>query len=784
MSDQKTPQSLPGSSIRDKLRRLVFLSVTGVLLAVSLLTLAYQGWMFANTLIQRMSVVARMTSANVAASLQFGDERQADKLLQSLRVDQNLVSVVVISEEGDLFAGYGPGVQQFLQADKRWLQEAVADRQPIHRLNFDSFEYVAPVILHDEIIGHLYLISSLHSYYQQFLLWAAVLFGVSLVVGWLALWWATRLQQRIVRPFEQLAGYMGRVSEERDFSLRAPREGFDEIVRLTDGFNHMLGELEQRDQALKAALSEANEARVSAEAASTAKSLFLATMSHEIRTPMNGVLGMAELLLASRLDDEQRSHADSVLRSGQHLLGIINDILDFSKIESGHMTLENVGFDLRRLIVETLEMFTRTAADKGIALSSQIVPPDGMAAFYGDSFRLRQILDNLVSNAVKFTDQGEVRVRVEIAAAVNGRHPLRLEVEDTGIGIPPEAQERVFQQFSQADGSTTRQYGGTGLGLAICQRLVELMGGRIGVESTAGKGSCFWVEIALQAAPDFEGSVTRDALTDTSWQQISLQGQVLLVEDNPVNQRMARAMLGNLGLAVEIAEHGEEALALAAEKRFDLILMDCNMPRMDGYRATQQWREHEARQGMPRLPIIAQTANAMESDRQRCFAVGMDDYLAKPFSRKQLAQVLARWLPVVAKREEPVTVPDATATPTQEFQALDRKVFAQLAELDPGGESGLIRQILQAYQESTTTLVGQLSRAMAESDAETLRKVAHSLKSSSANVGAVRLSALLAELESRGRQNQLEEAPPICEQAITEYNRVMTEIDLYLKGQA
>ena len=353
-----------------------------------------------------------------------------------------------------------------------------------------------------------------------------------------------------------------------------------------------------------------------------------------------------------------------------------------------------------------------------------------------------------------------------------------MEVEDTGIGIPPEAQERVFQQFSQADGSTTRQYGGTGLGLAICQRLVELMGGRIGVESTAGKGSCFWVEIALQAAPDFEGSVTRDALTDTSWQQISLQGQVLLVEDNPVNQRMARAMLGNLGLAVEIAEHGEEALALAAEKRFDLILMDCNMPRMDGYRATQQWREHEARQGMPRLPIIAQTANAMESDRQRCFAVGMDDYLAKPFSRKQLAQVLARWLPVVAKREEPVTVPDATATPTQAFQSLDRKVFAQLAELDPGGESGLIRQILQAYQESTTTLVGQLSRAMAESDAETLRKLAHSLKSSSANVGAVRLSALLAELESLGRQNRLEEALPICERAITEYNNVMAEIDL------
>ena len=783
MPDQKTIRPLPGSSIRDKLRRLVFLSVTGALVAVSLLTLAYQGWMFANTLIQRMSVVARMTSANVAASLQFGDERQADKLLQSLRVDQNLVSVVVISEEGDLFAGYGPGVQQFLQADNLWLRQAVANRQSIYRLNFDSFEYVAPVILHDETIGHLYLISSLNSYYQQFLLWAAMLFGASLVVGLLALWWATRLQQKIVRPFEQLASYMGRVSEERDFSLRAPREGFDEIVRLTDGFNHMLGELEQRDQALKAALTEANEARASAEAASTAKSLFLATMSHEIRTPMNGVLGMAELLLASRLDDEQRSYADSVLRSGQHLLGIINDILDFSKIESGHMTLENVGFDLRRLTADTLAMFAPTAAEKGIVLSSQIVPTTGVAAFYGDSFRLRQVLANLLSNAIKFTDHGEVLVRVEIAEAVNGRHPLRLQVEDTGIGIPLEAQERIFEQFSQADGSTTRQYGGTGLGLAICRRLVELMGGKIGVESQPGQGSCFQVEIALEPALEFEETVATDTVAAATWRQKRFQGHVLLVEDNPVNQQLARAMLASFGLSVEIAEHGEEALSKAAEKSFDLILMDCNMPRMDGYLATRHWREREARLGAARLPIVAQTANAMESDRQRCLAAGMDDYLAKPFSFIQLAQVLTRWLPVVAS-EEPVTMPEATAPQVQGLRVLDQKIFAQLAELDPGGESGLIRQILQAYQESTTALVEQLSLAMAESDAETLRKAAHSLKSSSANVGAVGLSALLAEMESLGRQNRLEEALSIRDRTITEYNRVMAEIDLYLKGQA
>ena len=778
------------NSIREKLRQLVLLSVAGALLTVAVLTLAYQGWRFTNTMIQRMAVVAQMVSVNVAASLEFADERQAEKLLHSLRADQEIISAVVLSENRELFAGYGPGIQKFSSGND-WLHQAVSGNQPTHRLNLSSFEYIAPVVLHNETIGYLYLTSSLDNYYRQFLLLAVMLAGISLVAGWLTLGWTRVLQKRIVEPIYQLAKITGRVSEERDFSLRAPKADFDEISTLTDGFNTMLGELELRDRALKAALSEANEARITAEAASSAKSQFLATMSHEIRTPMNGVLGMTELLLASGLGDEQRRHAEAVMRSGKHLLSIINDILDFSKIESGHMTLENVAFDLTLLIRETLNMFTHPASEKGVTLSCDIPLASPCTIFHGDPFRLRQILANLVSNAVKFTVRGEIVVHAEIAAAVNGFHQIHVSVKDTGIGISLEAQDKIFEQFSQADNSTTRQFGGTGLGLAICRRLIELMAGKIGVKSNPGEGACFWFELSLKAALLTD---LPPVVTDISPSQIKvLQGHILLAEDNPVNQQLAQAMLSSFGLTTRVARNGEEALVMAKEEAFALVMMDCNMPRMDGYLATQRWREYEAQQGgTTRLPIIALTANAMEGDRQRCLAAGMDDYLAKPFTRNQLAQVLTRWLPDREENETGTATealsleqPPPPAPASDKFSALNLSTLKQLSDLDPGNQAGLVQQILNAYQEISAPLIEQMILSVVEmADAETLRKAAHSLKSASANIGALKLSALLAEFETLGRKNQLEPARERLDRLSSEYNQAMTEIDLYLKGLA
>ena len=787
MSAPANTSAAPGNSIRDKLHRLVLTSVAGALLTAAVLSMAYQGWMLTNTLVERMSVIARILSANVSASLEFGDARQAEKLLLALRDDQDIVSAAAVLPGGLFFAGYGVGVLEITGGGNAWLQQALADSQPVYRIRANRFEYVTPVILHDEMIGYLYLASSLDGYYHQFMLWAMILFAVSLIAGWLTLRWTSLLQSRIVAPFFQLSSYMGRVSEERDFSLRVPKSGLDEVARLTDGFNNMLSELEQRDHALKFALIEANEARASAEAASQAKSLFLATMSHEIRTPMNGVLGMAEMLLSTRLDNAQRHYAESVLQSGQHLLGIINDILDFSKIESGHMALETVEFDLGQVIEETLAMFAQPAADQKIELLVRMQPPNATALFYGDPFRLRQILANLVSNALKFTEQGSVVVGADISAPVEGSQLIRLSVRDTGIGIAKEAQSQIFEQFRQADGSTTRQFGGTGLGLAICQRLVSLMGGRIGVDSEIGKGALFWVEIHLKPA-----RFAVRTLPPVADEPQGLQGHVLLAEDNPVNQHLAEAMLASLGLTFDTVANGEDVLALAAEKSYALILMDCNMPRMDGYEATERWREREAAQGSARLPIIALTANAMENDRQRCFAVGMDDYLAKPFMRRQFAQTLARWLPAGAAPEQADNTPASRAAPENtarpdaphNLSALDAQTLAQLGDLDPGGRAGLVQQVLSAYQTSSAVLFQQLSDAVTAADAEMLRKAAHSLKSASANVGALRLSVLFGELEAQGRQGRLEEATALLAAACAEYNRAMGEIALVLKGSA
>jgi signal transduction histidine kinase/ActR/RegA family two-component response regulator len=397
-----------------------------------------------------------------------------------------------------------------------------------------------------------------------------------------------------------------------------------------------IGERKRAEKELELARQTAEEAQRTAEAASHAKSQFLANMSHEIRTPLNGVLGMTELLLGTELEQDQRQLATIAHRSAETLLAIIGDILDLSKIEAGAFELEDVAFNLRETLIQAVELITPNASAKGLKVS-HVIPPDLPMMFRGDSVRLRQVLTNLLSNAVKFTHRGSITLSVERLEAGAEDELLCFSVEDTGVGITSEARDLIFNAFVQADGSSTRRYGGTGLGLTICRELVTMMGGRIWVESTPGKGSTFSFTArfrlstqAPEARPSHQAEVTP---------AFAYKGRILLAEDNLVNQKVGVAMLEKLGCRVDVANNGKEAVEAVKTNAYDLVLMDCQMPEMDGFAATAEIRRIEENHGK-HLPIIALTAHATESDRKSCLVAGMDDYLAKPYKLAQLNAVL------------------------------------------------------------------------------------------------------------------------------------------------
>ena len=671
--------------------------------------------------------------------------------------------------------------------------------------------------------------------------------------------------------------------------------------------NARLEEASRREQEIAEKNLQLHREKDAAEAASRAKSQFLANMSHEIRTPMNGVLGMTELLLNTELTEKQRRFVGTVRSSAETLLNILKDILDFSKIEAGKLELENIPFDLPLTLEEVAELLAEGAQNKGLEFVCAVAP-EVPRLVQGDPNRLRQILMNLLSNAIKFTDAGEVVTRAELVQDQGEAVVVRVEVQDSGIGIDPEAQDQIFEDFRQADGSTTRNFGGTGLGLAIAKRLVDMMGGDgIGLRSQPGQGSTFWFTVRLQklkdptpdeADPGFCLRDVRVLIVDdnatnrlilhhqiTAWSMvddaaadgvqalemlhaaarrgepyhlaildlnmpgmnglelaraikadpgisevrlimltsmgacasaqeareagiiayltkpvrqshllnclvalmrntapgppqvvpaascIKFPGKVLLAEDNLVNQEVTRAMLEGCGCQVESAFNGTEVLAAMGRTRYDIILMDCQMPQLDGYETTRIIRKQEAAGDQPRNVIIAVTAHAMEGDRETCLAAGMDDYLGKPFTQEELQHTLARWLPLRVD-PKPVALQGQNGAPKTLASPLDRKVLAQIINLQTEGAPDLLSRVIQAYLKEAPGLLAKLKEAIQQHDPEVVHRTAHSLKSSSANVGALNLSALFKELEVMGRSRSLDHAGQFLDHAVTEYDRV------------
>jgi signal transduction histidine kinase/CheY-like chemotaxis protein/HPt (histidine-containing phosphotransfer) domain-containing protein len=492
----------------------------------------------------------------------------------------------------------------------------------------------------------------------------------------------------------------------------------------------------ERTARLEATVAELHRARNKAEEATRAKSAFLANMSHEIRTPMNAVVGMATLLRDTPLSAEQLDFVETLQTSGEHLLSVIDGILEFSKIEAGEVALERAPFDLAECVRAALALVRAQAGQKALALNLDLVPglPAGVV---GDAARVRQVVANLLSNAVKFTAQGEVAVAVSARPLEGDRVEVTVAVRDTGIGIAPSDQARLFQPFSQADSSITRRFGGTGLGLVISRRLAELMGGGIDLASEAGRGSRF----SFRFTADSVGPVL--ARTD-QWPVSRPAGQpplrILVVDDNAANLKVALRMLAKLGHRCDTAVNGQEAVDAVSRQDYDAVLMDMQMPVMDGLEATRRIRATLAPERQPR--IIAVTANALVGDRERCLEIGMDDYVAKPIDARRLAQALARVPPLGAS--------GGAATPT-EGAAIS---VAKLRELEGSiGREGVV-EVLDVMIREAPQVMGRLNEALGAGDAPGVRLHAHTLKSHCALVGDTSLYEGLGALEQHAAQGE------------------------------